>query len=141
MDNTNKAETESGLDPGWDDLTHECLINILSRLTLEHRWRGPMLVCKSWLQACKDPFLNSVFDLEPHFESVVELARWWLPEFERKVDSMLRSVVEWNDGSITIVRARHCSNRSLSLVAERLKKKKNFLIFFLALIIFFWLVS
>lgn len=111
--------SESGTNRDWADLTQECLVTILSRLSLEDRWRGTMLVCKSWLQACKDPSLNSVFNLESRFDSVTELPRYWIPEFERKIDSMLLSVVVWSDGSLTEIRVRHCSDRALSLVAER----------------------
>lgn len=125
MDITEKGENESQLGPDWAELTHECLINILARLPLEHRWLGPMLVCKSWLQACKDPSLHSVFDLETLFESANECARWWSTEFERRVDSILRSVVDWSDGSLTEIRTRHCSNRSLALVAERYEQSKH----------------
>ncbi|KAL5547526.1 hypothetical protein UlMin_002757 [Ulmus minor] len=117
MEKSEDSETESQLGHDWSELSHECLVNVLSRLTLEHRWRGPMFVCKSWLEACKDPTLHSVIDLETHF--VPESARWWTPEFERKIDSMLRSVVEWSDGSIKEIRIRHCSNRSLAFAAER----------------------
>ncbi|OAY31845.1 F-box protein SKIP1 [Manihot esculenta] len=109
----------SGVSTDWSDLTHECLINILSRLTLEHRWRGPMLVCKSWLSACKDPSLHCTFDLESQFDSSCESSRWWTPEFERKIDSMLLCVVGWSDGNLTEIRVRHCSDRSLNFVAER----------------------
>ncbi|KAM0969157.1 hypothetical protein ACFX13_017717 [Malus domestica] len=63
--NNEETVTESGSD--WAELTQECLINILGRLTLEHRWIGAMLVCKSWLLAGKEPCLNSAFDLEPPF--------------------------------------------------------------------------
>ncbi|KAA8535380.1 hypothetical protein F0562_030383 [Nyssa sinensis] len=111
--------TESELSSDWAELTHECLINILSRLTLEDRWRIAMFVCKSWLQASKDPCLNSVFDLETHFDSPTESPRWWTPEFERKIDAMLRSVVDWSDGSLSEIRVRHCSNTSLSFAAQR----------------------
>ncbi|XP_068336428.1 F-box protein SKIP1-like [Pyrus communis] len=115
METTNSEETvtESGSD--WAELTQECLINILGRLILEQRWIGPMLVCKPWLQACKEPCLNSAFHLEPPSES----ARWWTPEFERRVDSMLRSVVDWSAGSLKQIRTAHCSNQPLSLVAQR----------------------
>ncbi|KAI3729420.1 hypothetical protein L6452_18078 [Arctium lappa] len=61
---------DSGLYSGWSELTHECLFDILTRLTFEDRWRGPMLVCKSWLQASKDYSLHSVLDLESSFESL-----------------------------------------------------------------------
>ncbi|GAB2274797.1 hypothetical protein Dimus_009572 [Dionaea muscipula] len=48
------------------------------------------------LQACKDPSLNIVFDLKPYFDSsIVQLARWWSPDLEWKVDAMLRSVIDW----------------------------------------------
>ncbi|PIN17633.1 hypothetical protein CDL12_09700 [Handroanthus impetiginosus] len=103
----------------WAELTNECLINILSRLSLEDRWRGAMRVCKAWHQACKDPCLNSVLDLECHFNSAAELPRFWTAEFERRVDNMLGSVVCWSGGSLTEVRVRHCSDRSLSLVSRR----------------------
>lgn len=113
--------TESGRvsDSEWADLTHECLINIFLRLSLEDRWRRAMLVCKSWHEACKDRCLNLVLDMEPHFDSVTELPRFWYPEFERRVDKMLRSVVVWSDGNLTQIRVRHCSDCSLSLVAQR----------------------
>ncbi|KDP38696.1 hypothetical protein JCGZ_04049 [Jatropha curcas] len=122
--NGDGVDTETGtetelLGRDWSELTHECLINIIARLTLEHRWRGPMLVCKSWLNACKDCSLNSTFDLDALFDSSTELSRWWIPEFERKMDSMLRSVVAWSDGSLTEIRTRHCSDRALCFVAER----------------------
>ncbi|VFR01361.1 unnamed protein product [Cuscuta campestris] len=107
----------------WAELTQACLVNILSRLTMEDRWRCAMMVCKPWLNACKDSSLNSVFDLETRFGRAAELPRFWTPEFERRVDSMLRSVVLWSDGSLTEIRARHCSDRSLSLVAGRCANK------------------
>ncbi|KAL3535127.1 hypothetical protein ACH5RR_003588 [Cinchona calisaya] len=110
--------SESGPSHDWADLTHECLVNVLSHISLEDRWRGAMLVCKSWLRACREPCFNTVFDLETRFDSATELPRHWTPEFERKIDSMLQSVVLWSDGSLTEIRVRHCSNRSLSLVAE-----------------------
>ncbi|KAI3709269.1 hypothetical protein L2E82_39029 [Cichorium intybus] len=126
-DNNHRREEEasdSELYSGWADLTHECLLNILTRLTIEDRWRGIMLVCKSWLQASKDPSLHSVFDLESSFASSFESRpresfRWWTSQFERKIDNMLRSVVNWSDGGLTEIRIRHCSDRSLSLVSER----------------------
>ncbi|KAF5789440.1 putative F-box domain, leucine-rich repeat domain superfamily, F-box-like domain superfamily [Helianthus annuus] len=113
--------TESDqLTSNWSELTHEILLNILTRLTLEDRWNGTMLVCKSWLQASKDPSLHSVFDLESSFKSrPVESTRWWTPEFERKIDNMIRSVVDWSEGKIVEVRVRHCSDRALSVVAQR----------------------
>lgn len=113
------TESESRLRSYWAELTHECLINIFSRLTLEQRWRRAMFVCKSWLQAAGDPCLNTVFDLEPQFDSATESPRWWDPSFETKIDTMLRSAVNWSDGSLTEIRVRHCSDRSLRLVAER----------------------
>ncbi|PON41931.1 Leucine-rich repeat, cysteine-containing subtype [Parasponia andersonii] len=120
MENTGgEGETELRLGHYWAELTHECLINILARLTLEQRWLGPMLACKSWMHACKDSSLHSAFDLETRFNSVPESNRWWCAEFERKVDSMLRSVVDWSDGSLTQIRIRHCSDQSLSFAAER----------------------
>ncbi|CAI9098793.1 OLC1v1035500C1 [Oldenlandia corymbosa var. corymbosa] len=120
MDDKEGGGSEPGTSPGdWADLTRECLISILSRLPMEDRWRGPMLVCKSWLEACKDPCFNSIFDVEAQFESLTELPRYWRPEFERGIDSMLRSVVGWSDGSLTEIRVRHCSDRSLCLVPER----------------------
>lgn len=124
------GEGETETESEWAELTQECLINILSRLTLEHRWRGPLLVCKSWLSACKDPSLNSVFDLETWFDTVAELSSWWAREFERKMDSMLRSVVSWSDGFLTEIRTRHCSDRSLLFAAER---SLFFFVFFLLL--------
>ncbi|XP_058186110.1 F-box protein SKIP1 [Rhododendron vialii] len=119
MGDKSGGETESEPRPDWAELTHECLTNILSRLTLEHRWTGPMFVCKPWLQASRDPCLNSVFDLENRFDSAAESARWWTPDFERRIDAMLRSVVDWSEGSLTEIRVRHCSDGSLSYVAER----------------------
>ncbi|KAH0867128.1 hypothetical protein HID58_074150, partial [Brassica napus] len=49
----------SGLGRDWSELNREYLIDILSRLSLEERWSGPMLVCKPWMYACDDPSLNS----------------------------------------------------------------------------------
>nr|XP_009800588.1 PREDICTED: F-box protein SKIP1-like [Nicotiana sylvestris] len=119
MEDDKEKKTESWPNHGWAELTQLCLINILSRLPIEDRWRGAMFVCKPWLEACKDPNLNSVIDLETQFESATESSRFWTPEFERKMDSMLRSVVLWSDGSLTTVRVRHCSDQSLALIAER----------------------
>ncbi|KAM1500623.1 hypothetical protein TB2_025468 [Malus domestica] len=121
MDTTDTEETVTESGSGWAELTKDCLINILGRLTLEHRCNGPMLVCKPWLQVCKDPCLNSAFDLEPLFdlERPFESEGWWTPEFERRIDSMLRSVVHWSAGSLKQIRTRHCSDQSLSHVAQR----------------------
>ncbi|KAJ6731710.1 F-BOX/TPR REPEAT PROTEIN POF3 [Salix purpurea] len=120
-EDTNVVETDTESRPvsDWAELTYECLINILSRLTLEHRWRGPMLVCKGWLIACKDPSLNTLFDLDTRFDSVIGSPRWWTPDFERKIDSMLRSVITFSDGSLTEIRTQHCSDHSITFAAER----------------------
>ncbi|CAA2963324.1 F-box SKIP1-like [Olea europaea subsp. europaea] len=80
---------------------------------------GSMRVCKAWLQECKDPTLNSAFDLETNFDSVIELPRFWTREFESRIDNMIISVVGWSSGSLSEIRVRHCSDRSLSLVAQR----------------------
>ncbi|XP_074273644.1 F-box protein SKIP1-like [Silene latifolia] len=106
----------------WAELTHECLINILSRLTLEEQWKGAMSVCKPWMEACKDPSLHKVLDLEHYFESSTESTRWWSPEFERKIDGILKSVVDWSDGSLLEIRLRHCSDHSLFYAAQRCPK-------------------
>lgn len=113
--------TDADQFPGadWSELTHECLINILSRLSLEDRWRRVMRVCKSWHLACKDPCLNSLLDLESYFHSLRELPRFWSLEFEARIDKMLQSVVIWGGASLTEIRVRHCSDRSLVLVAQR----------------------
>ncbi|GAU18302.1 hypothetical protein TSUD_201900 [Trifolium subterraneum] len=103
----------------WSELTRECLINILSRLTVEDQWRGAMLVCKSWFNAFNEPILHSVFNLDPYFDSPSESPRWWNLQFESKIDSMLGSVVQWTHVFLTQIRIRHCSDRSLTLVAER----------------------
>ena len=102
----------------WADLTRECLTNILSQLTLEQRWLGTMLVCKSWLQACTDSSLHSSFDVEPHSGTNTDSPRWWTPEFERKIDCMLRFVV-WSDHSLTAIHTCHCSDLALSFAAQR----------------------
>ncbi|XP_010525783.1 PREDICTED: putative F-box/LRR-repeat protein 19 [Tarenaya hassleriana] len=114
-----RVETESGLGSNWAELTRECLLDILSRLTMEERWTGPFLTCKAWTTACKDPSLNTVLDLETRFRSSTESSSWWSSEFERKIDSVLRSVVDWSDGGLTVIRVRHCTDRSLSYAAER----------------------
>ncbi|XP_074273645.1 F-box protein SKIP1-like [Silene latifolia] len=106
----------------WTELTHECLINILSRLTLEELWKGAMAVCKPWMEACKDSSLHKVLDLEHYFESSTESTRWWSPEFERKIDGILKSVVDWSDGSLLEIRLRHCSDHSLVYAAQRCPK-------------------
>ncbi len=113
------SETKSGLGPDWSDLTYVCLTNVLSRLSLEQRWTGPLFACKSWFNACKDPSLNSVFDLDSRFESQPESSRWWTSDFERKIDSMIRSVISWSGGSLTEIRTRHCSDGALNFAAER----------------------
>ncbi|KAI3965556.1 hypothetical protein MKX01_010513 [Papaver californicum] len=96
-------EGDETRNPNWAELTYECLTNILSRLSLEERWIGPMFVCKSWIHACKDPCFFSVVDLE-----------------SRKIDSLLISVVNWSGGiNIQEIRIRHCSDQSLSFVAQR----------------------
>ncbi|KAM7252607.1 hypothetical protein ACFE04_003364 [Oxalis oulophora] len=110
-------------DSSWTELTQDCLINILSRLTLAQRWTGPVHVCKHWLNACKDPSLNTVFDLDI-FDSTPESTYWCTPEFERKMDVMLRSVVVWSCGNdvhspISVIRTRFCSDFSINLVADR----------------------
>ncbi|KAK9098160.1 hypothetical protein Syun_025205 [Stephania yunnanensis] len=119
MANEEEEENERVIVRDWAELTQECLVNVLTRLPFEDRWRGPMLVCKAWLAASKDPSLFAVFDLDPHFQSVRESTHWWSPDFERKIDSMVRSVVDWGGPSVREIRVRHCSDWSLALVAER----------------------
>lgn len=111
---------ESELTSDWSELTHECLLNILTRLTFEDRWRRTMLVCKSWFQASTDSSLHSVLDLESSFKSrPSESSSWWIPEFERKIDNIIRSVVDWSDGGLVEIKVRHCSDRAISLIAQR----------------------
>ncbi|PHT42383.1 F-box protein SKIP1 [Capsicum baccatum] len=113
-----EAKIEARAIHNWAELTQLCLINILSRLSIEDLWRNARFVCKHWFQACKDPKLNSVIDLETHFRESNNESRS-NPEFEQKIDSMIRSVVGWSDGSLTHVRVKHCSDRSIALIAER----------------------
>ncbi|CAF2068725.1 unnamed protein product [Brassica oleracea var. botrytis] len=112
----------SGLGPNWAEMTRECLLDIFSRLSQEERWIGPMLVCKTWMNTCHEPSLNTIFDLETRFQSFSKSINWWTPEFEEKVDAFLRSVVDWSEGGLTEIRVRHCTDRSLSYVAERCPK-------------------
>nr|VDD40710.1 unnamed protein product [Brassica oleracea] len=108
------------LGPDWTELTQECLLDIFSRLSLEERWTGPMFVCKTWMNGCQDPSLNLVFDLETKFQSLPgSLSCWWSPEFGDKIDSVLRSVVDWSQGGLKEVRVSHCTDSSISYVAER----------------------
>ncbi|KAF2534307.1 hypothetical protein F2Q70_00029228 [Brassica cretica] len=78
----------SGLGRDWSELNREYLIDILSRLSLEERWSGPMLVCKPWMYACDDPSLNSVFDLYTWFERSRISNLWYSYGFEQKVDNL-----------------------------------------------------
>ncbi|KAL5067977.1 hypothetical protein RYX36_018865 [Vicia faba] len=78
-----------------------------------------MLVCKSWFTAFQEPSLHSVFNLEPYFDSPSESPRWWTLQFESKIDSMLLSTVQSPHQFLTQIRIRHCSDRSLNLVAQR----------------------
>ncbi|XP_074582466.1 F-box protein SKIP1-like [Curcuma longa] len=107
----------------WSELTSVCLTNVFRRLSLEDRWKGAMLVCRSWLVAARDPSLFSSLDLEPAFEFAgsgrVESAEWWTPAFQRRVDAMLHSAAEWADGSMQEIRVRHCSDEALCFAAER----------------------
>ncbi|XP_021750035.1 F-box protein SKIP1-like [Chenopodium quinoa] len=120
--NTEDNPTELTHNSDWAELTHECLINILSRLPLEDRWKGPMLVCKPWLEACKDSSLNNSLDLEPYFESSTESTRWWSPEFQRKIDAILKFIVDSSDGLLKQIRVRHCSDHALIFAAQRCPK-------------------
>lgn len=111
----------------WGELTRECLINIFSRLSVEEQWRCAMLVCKSWFNAFKEePSLHSVFNLDPYFDKPLESPRWWTLQFESNIDSMLRSIVQWTHIFLTQIRIRHCSDRSLALVAERYNLSSKF---------------
>ncbi|CAH2077443.1 unnamed protein product [Thlaspi arvense] len=114
-----RVEMGSGLVPEWNELTRECLNDIFSRLTMEQRWTGPMLVCKTLMNVCQDPSLNTIVDLETPFLSIPESIDLWTCEFEAKVDSILRCVVDRSEGGVTEIRVRHCTNQSLSYVAER----------------------
>lgn len=114
-----KEEIGSGLSRDWSELNRECLIDIVSRLSLEERWSGPMLVCKPWMYACDDPSLNSVFDLDNWFEGSRISNLWFSYEFEQKVDSFLRCVVDRSQGGLREIRVRHCSDQSLLYAAER----------------------
>ncbi|ERM93895.1 hypothetical protein AMTRI_Chr12g238500 [Amborella trichopoda] len=103
----------------WSNLTLVCLIDIFSKLTFEERWTGPMLVCKSWFSACKDPSFFETLDLEPFFKDRNYTISWWSPQFEKKIDSMVRSVASWSCGGLKEIRIRHCSDEALAFAAER----------------------
>ncbi|XP_019100165.1 PREDICTED: putative F-box/LRR-repeat protein 19 [Camelina sativa] len=124
------AKMEAELVPDWTELTWECLIDIFSRLGMEQRWNAPMLVCKTWRDVCNDPLLNLVFDLETWFLTSTETCNRWSFEFSKNIDSMLMSVVERSKGCLKEIRVRHCTDESLSYVADSLKnrvKKKKIL--------------
>ncbi|XP_010438148.1 PREDICTED: putative F-box/LRR-repeat protein 19 [Camelina sativa] len=121
-DGQGKVEMGSRLCPDWSEMTRECLLDIFSRLSHEQRWIGPMLVSKNWMNACFDPSLNTIFDLETRFLSFPESINWWTPEFEYNVDSFLRSVIDRSQGGLTEIRVRHCTDRSLSYASERCPK-------------------
>ncbi|XP_019095740.1 PREDICTED: F-box protein SKIP1-like isoform X3 [Camelina sativa] len=110
---------EDRSESDWGGLAPDILMNIISRLTVQELWTGPMFVRKSWLTVCRDSYLWSIFDLEPWFESYPQSAHLWSPDFERKVDLMLRSVVDWSDGGLTEIRVRHCSDYALSYATDR----------------------
>lgn len=69
-----------------------------------------------------DPSLNTILDLEPYFESSTESTRWWSPEFERRIDAILRFTAESSHGSLTEIRVRHCSDQALVFAAQRCPK-------------------
>lgn len=109
---------KSPLISGWSDLPYDCLVNIFTRLNQEDRWQNTMFVCKSWHKVSKDPHLNSVFDLEscwPQSES----SSFCTPQFEKRIDLMIQSVVNWSNGSVTEIRVRYCTDRAISIVGER----------------------
>ncbi|KAG2266856.1 hypothetical protein Bca52824_073935 [Brassica carinata] len=113
----------SGLGRDWSELNREYLIDILSRLSLEERWSGPMLVCKPWMYACDDPSLNSVFDLYTWFERSRISNLWY--SYEKPgvtLDSFLRCVVDRSQGGLKEIRVRHCSDQSLLYAAESCPK-------------------
>ncbi|XP_021750242.1 F-box protein SKIP1-like [Chenopodium quinoa] len=115
--------TESTHNPDWAGLIHECLINIFSRLPLEDRWKGAMLVCKPWMEACQDsPLINNSFDLECYFETYTDSAHWWTPEFESKIDAILISAVNLSYGLLKRIRVSHCSDHALIFAAQRCPK-------------------
>ena len=109
----------------WSDLTPVLVVNVFRRLSLRDRWKGAMLACRSWLEASRDPSLFSSLDLGPYFDAAgsgaCDSERWWTGGFERRIDSMLRSAADCGAGSVRVIRVRHCSDRALSLVAERYK--------------------
>ncbi|RWW04896.1 hypothetical protein BHE74_00035956 [Ensete ventricosum] len=120
---TEEGPKEAEANRDWSELTPVCLANVLRRLTLEDRWKGVMLVCRSWLAAARDLDLYAALDLEPSFESAgssrADSAEWWTPAFQRRVDAMLRSAAVWAEGSLREIRVRHCSDEALCFAAER----------------------
>lgn len=110
----------------WSEMTPVLLVNVFRRLSLEDRWRGVMFACKTWLEAARDPALFESFDLEPFFGRFSDAATWWTPAFQRRVDSMVRLVAVVGGPTLRTVRVRHCSDRALELVAERLVEFRGF---------------
>ncbi|CAH8352863.1 unnamed protein product [Eruca vesicaria subsp. sativa] len=109
----------SRLHPDWTELPPECLLDIFSRLSIGQRRKGPMLVSKTWANLCQEPHLNTILDLETEFLSSEDSKYWWSHEFEKKVDSTIRSVVDKSQGGLIEIRVRHCTDQSISYVAER----------------------
>ncbi|KAJ0989839.1 hypothetical protein J5N97_008195 [Dioscorea zingiberensis] len=103
----------------WSEMTPVLLVNVFRRLSLEDRWRGAMLVCKPWLEAARDPALFEAFDLEVFFVGFPDVAAWWTPAFQRRVDSMVRLVASCGGPVVRLLRVRHCSDYALELVADR----------------------
>ncbi|KAJ7559083.1 hypothetical protein O6H91_04G069400 [Diphasiastrum complanatum] len=104
---------------GWSNLTLEALVEVFRRLDFEDRYVVIPLVCKAWLGAVMEPACWERADMEECFSTRQENSEWWSVGFERKMDVMIRAVVDRSLGRLLELRTRHCSDEAVSYAAFR----------------------
>lgn len=109
----------SEMDLSWSDLTHEALVEIFKRVGFEDLYQSVPLVCTTWRNASLDSACWERVNMEDSFRKREETMMWWQPSFEKKIDYMVKLVVDRSRGRLLELSTRHCSNAALSYLASR----------------------
>lgn len=107
------------MELSWADLTYEALVEIFKRLDFEDLYLSVPLVCKAWCRASMDSACWERVNMEDCFRKREETSMWWEPSFEKKMDYMVKLVVDRSRGNLRELSTRHCSNAALCYLATR----------------------
>lgn len=100
-------------------MTKEALVEVFTRVDFEDKYCNVALVCKTWRRAVQEAACWVEVDIDPSFEKRKETGLWWTPDFEKRMDAMIMTVVDWGASQLRRLQTRHCSDRAIQCISRR----------------------